>query len=96
MSRNVFEENDPIVTDEEALKYGDKMAAVLPKLGEDEYYEVVDLSNGKTGIVRQQVDPVDFPSTESCGCGLHQGCVKCGKYQGTGENSPESVELRHG
>ena len=95
MARNAFEENEPVVTDEEALKYGDKMTAVLPKLGEGEYYEVVDLSDGRTGIVRQKAGTVE-ETAKDCGCSPFQGCTRCGKYQGTEENSPESVELRHG
>lgn len=50
MSRNVFE-NNTVVTPEEALKYGDKLVALLPRLEPGEYYEIVELTAG-TGIVK--------------------------------------------
>lgn len=55
--RNVFERNPQfgttptVVTPEEALKYGDKLVALLPNLEDGEYYEIVKLTAG-TGIVK--------------------------------------------
>lgn len=49
--RNAFENNTTVVTPEEALKYGDKLVALLPHLGDGEYYEIVNLTAG-TGIVK--------------------------------------------
>jgi hypothetical protein len=50
-SRNVFENNTPEVTPEEALRYGDKLVALLPHLKQGEHYEIVNLEAG-TGIVK--------------------------------------------
>ncbi|AWN06162.1 hypothetical protein SEA_MIEK_60 [Streptomyces phage Miek] len=90
MARNVFEENEerPEVTRDEALQYGSKVHALLPPLEDGKHYEFVNLTAGTAIIVEDDV--------EGCGCSPYQGCSSCGKYQGTGENSPESVELRHG
>lgn len=52
MSRNVFENNTPDVTPEEAKKYGDKLVALLPHLEPGEHYEIVNLTAG-TGIVKR-------------------------------------------
>lgn len=51
--RNVFENANttPRVTDEEALKYGDKLVALLPTLAPGERYEIVTLAAG-TGVVK--------------------------------------------
>jgi len=50
MSRNAFE-NNTTVTPEEALKYGDKLVALLPHLEPGEHYEIVNLTAG-TGIIK--------------------------------------------
>jgi hypothetical protein len=49
--RNVFENNSTEVTAEEALKYGDKLVALLPHLEPGEHYEIVNLTAG-TGIIK--------------------------------------------
>lgn len=53
MSRNVFENNRPEVTPEEALKYGSNLVALLPNLEPGEHYEIVKLTAG-TGIVKHE------------------------------------------
>ena len=49
--RNVFENNTPEVTPEEAQKYGDKLVALLPNPEPGEHYEIVNLTAG-TAIVK--------------------------------------------
>lgn len=51
--RNAFEDNTPEVTPEEALKYGDKLVALLPLPEQGQKYEFVELSCGRIGVVKQ-------------------------------------------
>lgn len=55
MSMNAFEKNLPEVTPEEAMKYGDKVVAFLPPLGDGEYYEIVKLTAGLAVVKHQRV-----------------------------------------
>lgn len=51
--RNVFENNTPEVTPDEALKYGDKLVALLPLPEQGKRYELVELSCGRIGVIKQ-------------------------------------------
>jgi hypothetical protein len=55
MSRNVFENTAAMVTPEEALEYGDKLVALLPRLENGDYYQIVQLTAG-TGIIKRERD----------------------------------------
>ena len=48
--RNAFENNAPELTPEEAMKYGDKLVVLLE---EGQRYELVELSCGRIGVVKQ-------------------------------------------
>jgi hypothetical protein len=50
MSRNVFENNEPISA-EEATKFGHKMHSLLPPLPEGKHYEIVTLESGRQAVV---------------------------------------------
>ena len=53
MSRNAFEHNTPEATPEEAVKYGDKLVALLPLPDAGKHYEFVVLSCGKIGVIKE-------------------------------------------
>lgn len=60
MARNAFENNDPKVTQEEALELGDKVHSLLPPLAEGYHYDLTQLTNGRSAVVVEkdgQVSP---------------------------------------
>lgn len=52
--RNLFENNDPQVTPEEAMELGDKLVSVLPRLPERQEYSLVTLSDGRIAVIAQE------------------------------------------
>lgn len=65
MGRNVFENNQPEVSREEALELGDAVNSVLPTLAEGYHYKLVKLSSGKTAVVVEEGDESSPPTDVS-------------------------------
>lgn len=56
MPRNMFENNKPEVSPEEALKLGDKLHAIMPHLAAGYRYELTQLEDGRTAVVVEETD----------------------------------------
>ena len=52
--RNVFENNEPPITSEEAMKYGGKMHSTLPPARAGYHYELVKLESGQVAVIIEQ------------------------------------------
>lgn len=77
MPRNVFENNDPEVSEEvlpevspeDALELGNKVHSLLPPLVTGHHYRLTDLSNGRTAVV---VEPDEDDSQKRDLYGRHK------------------------
>lgn len=49
--RNVFENNEPPISAEEASKYGGKMHSLLPPAPEGHHYDLLTLASGRVAVI---------------------------------------------